>query len=136
MTESVDEHRPAQNGAGRRNGKVPAGAEPPNAGRAASSRPGEVNPAGVAEILDLPRVLPPERRLDCAWRENVHSRIADLDVEIDCLAVQLGTELSAPEKRRLVDAKGAAAGCGCDRQVQARAVFRVDRGMCGSTCEG
>ena len=80
MTESVDEHRPAQNGAGRRDGKVPAGAEPPNAGRAASSRPGEVNPAGVAEILDLPPVLPPERRLDCAWRENAHSRIADLDV--------------------------------------------------------
>jgi hypothetical protein len=105
MTGSVDEHRPAQNGAGRRDGKVPAGAEPPNAGRAASSRPGEANPAGVAEILDLPPVLPPERRLDCAWRENAHSRIADLDVDIDCLAVQRGTELSAPEKRRLVAAK-------------------------------
>ena len=40
MTESVDEHRPAHNGARRRDGKVPAGAEPPNAGRAVSSRPG------------------------------------------------------------------------------------------------
>jgi hypothetical protein len=36
----------------------------------------------------------------------MHSRIIDLDVEVDCLAMQLGPEMPAPAQRRLLEAKG------------------------------
>lgn len=58
------------------------------------------------EQLELPPIQPAKRRLHAAWRENAQSRIVELDVEIDCLIDQLGSAMSAAQRRRLAEAKG------------------------------
>ncbi|WP_152665331.1 hypothetical protein [Mycobacterium sp. UM_Kg1] len=58
------------------------------------------------EPTALAPITPAKRRLHAAWRESAQSRIVDLDVEIDCLIEQLGSEMSAAQRRRLGVAKG------------------------------
>jgi hypothetical protein len=107
MTQLVDVCPPAENNDGGRDGDAPVGAELPEVSRRASSGRRDVKSAAVAsEILDLPPIHPPQRRLHAAWRENAQSRIIGLDVEVECLAIQLGPDIGASEQRRLREAKG------------------------------
>jgi hypothetical protein len=58
------------------------------------------------EPARLSAIQPAKRRLHAAWRENAQSRIVELDVEVDCLIDQLGSAMSAAQRRRLLEAKG------------------------------
>lgn len=106
MTELVDEYRPTGINAGRRNGVVPATAKRPAVSLEAASPDGDRNTSTVGpRVLALPPIEPARDRLHAAWRENTHSRIIDLDVELDCFASRLKREPSLPEQRRLLEAK-------------------------------
>jgi hypothetical protein len=105
MTQTIDAHRPTSNNGGGPNGDVPAIGKRPKADFRADAESADVRTAVTnPEFLQLPPIEPAKRRLHAAWRENVQSRIVDLDAEVDCLAEQLGSGISASERRRLVEA--------------------------------
>ena len=88
------------------NGGVPASANHPRADSRVHAPGTEICTAATAgDPLQLPPIQPAKRRLHAAWRENAQSLIVDLDAEVDCLAQQLGPEISASAQRRLVEAK-------------------------------
>jgi hypothetical protein len=107
MAQSIDEYRPTPHDAGGPNGGMPASARRNEADSPAEAPGADVWTATAwPKFLELPPIQPPQRRLHAAWRENVQSRIVDLDAEVDCLVQQLGRGMSACERRRLVEAKG------------------------------
>jgi hypothetical protein len=106
MTQSIEELGPAPPDAGGPNGSKPATAKRTKVHSRAQDPGADVHTAKAwRKYLELPPIEPAKKRLHAAWRENVQSRIVDLDAEVDCLVQQLGRRRSPRELRRLAEAK-------------------------------